>query len=146
VLARSTSFPAAPARSAEHSKIETLIAAHRLAEADRLLIAALRRNPKDAWVHCSLANVYFLRIWRDDALREWDQALALDPGLVQDATLRHRVCMALDARSSGQATHLVIRRFGPEAEAAMSECLRVTRDPTIQRTARRILEQIKERR
>jgi serine/threonine-protein kinase len=145
-LRGSTTLPTAPTRSPEHSRIEGLIAAHRLAEADRLLMGALRRNPNDAWVHFGLGSVYFLRIWRDDALREWDQALELDPRLVQNATLRQRVCTALDARSSGHAARLVLRRFGRDAETAMNECLRVTRDPTAQRTARRILEQIKQRR
>jgi len=39
----------------------------------------VRKNPDDAWAHCNLANIYFLRGKYKEAFEEYKQAIRIDP-------------------------------------------------------------------
>ena len=39
----------------------------------------VRNNPDDAWAHCNLANIYYLRGKYKEAFEEYKQAIRIDP-------------------------------------------------------------------
>src|SRR5204863_3874812 len=84
--------PAAPAPPSLQERVNALIDADKLAEAERLLLAQGILEPKAGWVHLQLGELYARRIWRKDAEREWTTALALDPSLRADPRLTGRLC------------------------------------------------------
>ena len=125
-------------------RIDALLAADQLADADRLLRAQAILEPRAGWVHLDLGEVYFRRIWRRDAEHEWDTALALDPQLRSDARLGEHVCTMLGPQWDGAGQRLVVRHLGSAAAAPLAECARSS-DPARAAVATRLLDRIKHR-
>src|SRR5262249_33525286 len=101
-----------------------------------------RARPEVAWIHQQLAEIYFRRLWRRDAIREWDEALRLEPSLRQRRALQPELCAALDPHWNGETERLLLSRFGAAAVAPMRECIRSTKDRDILRAAVRVTEQV----
>src|SRR5581483_10436698 len=84
-------------------KVGALIAGEKLAEAEKLLLAEQILSPKAGWVHLDLGEIYFRRLWRKDAEREWLAALKLEPELRHDPRLAGRLCATLGKQWKGRA-------------------------------------------
>lgn len=134
----STAAPAVTTRA----RIAALLDAGKLADAERLLRAEAILQPRAGWVHLDLGEIYFRRIWRRDAEREWDRALALDPTLRRDARLGEHLCAALGPAWNGAAQRLVVRRLGADAVAPLTACIRTTSDLGRLRAAARLVERV----
>ena len=124
--------------------VAALLAADRLADADRLLRAEAILDPKAGWVHLDLGEVYFRHLWRKDAEKEWDTALTLDPSLRSDAQLADHLCATLAPSWNGAGQRLVTRHLGAAAIAPLTECARSS-DPARAQAAARLLDHVKRR-
>jgi len=119
---------------------EELLAAGQVDEAERQLMAAIAANPRDGRLHLRLGDVYFKRVWRKSAIREWGEALRLDANLRHDAHLQQSLCTALDARSSAEAQRLLLLRFGVGVVGVMNDCIRRTRDHDVLHAAVQVID------
>jgi serine/threonine-protein kinase len=124
--------------------VAALIEADQLADADRLLRAQAILEPKAGWVHLSLGEIYFRRLWRKDADKEWDIALTLDPSLRSDAQLAEHLCTVIAPSWGGTGQRLVIKHLGAAAIAPLTECVRSS-DPQHAQAAQRLLDRVKRR-
>jgi serine/threonine protein kinase len=125
-------------------RIDALLAGDQLAEADRLLRAQAILEPRAGWVHLELGEIYFRRIWRKDAEKEWDAALTLDPSLRTDAQLASHLCTLLGAQWDGAGQRLITRHLGAAAVAPLTECAHGS-DATRAAAATRLLDRVKHR-
>jgi serine/threonine protein kinase len=123
-------------------KVEALLDSEQLADAERYLLAQAILEPRAGWVHIDLGDVYFQRLWRRDAVREWELALSMDPSLRKDARLLRRLCAVLAAGWKGVGEHFIVVRVGKDALEPMQECIRDTDDPERLRAAARVLERV----
>jgi hypothetical protein len=126
-------------------KVEALLKAEKLAEAEKLLLAEQILSPKAGWVHLDLGEVYFRRIWRKDAEREWSAALKMDPDLRHDARLGSRLCTTLGKSWRGGGERLA-QQVGAAAVKPLEECAREGGDPDRSRVAARLAERLARRR
>ncbi|HEX6838287.1 MAG TPA: hypothetical protein VF334_17040, partial [Polyangia bacterium] len=124
--------------------VAALLAADKLADAERLLRAEAILDPHAGWVHLDLGEVYFRRLWRKDAEKEWDTALTLDPSLRADAQLADHVCALLGPQWAGAGQRLVVRHLGAAAIAPLTDCAHSS-DPTHAQAAARLLDRVKRR-
>jgi serine/threonine-protein kinase len=104
--------------------VAALLAADQLADADRLLRAQAILEPRAGWVHLALGEIYFRRLWRSDAEKEWDSALTLDPSLRSDPTLATHLCATLAPAWGGTGARLAVKHLGAAAIAPLAECAR----------------------
>ncbi|HEY2745154.1 MAG TPA: serine/threonine-protein kinase [Polyangia bacterium] len=118
--------PAATPTPVESARdhVAGLLATDQLADADRLLRAQAILEPRAGWVHLALGEVYFRRLWRGDAEKEWDTALTLDPSLRSDANLAAHLCATLAPAWNGAGARLTIKHLGAAAIAPLAECAR----------------------
>ncbi|HJZ83546.1 MAG TPA: serine/threonine-protein kinase [Polyangia bacterium] len=123
------------------SQAESLTGAGRLNEAERILLRERRARPQAPWVHMDLADIYFRRLWRRDAVREWDEALKLEPSLRRDRTLQQHLCGILD-RDISDAERLLETRFAGSAAAPLVECIKTTHDRETLHNAAQMLERL----
>ena len=135
--------PPAPPPST-HDRVAALLDADQLADADRLLRAEAILEPRAGWVHLDLGEVYFRRLWRRDAEREWDAALTLDPRLRNDKRLGEHLCTLLGPQWDGAGQRLGTRHLGAAAAAPLAECARSS-DPARAAAATRLLDRVKRR-
>jgi hypothetical protein len=134
--------PVAEDETDPRKRIKALMAAGRFRDAEKELIALRRATPEVAWVRYLLGEVYFQRVWRKDALEEWDEALKLQPGLKHDRDLQKYLCTALDARSVAQTEELIAKRIGTAAVWPLKDCIRTTPNRDALRGAVRVLERL----
>jgi hypothetical protein len=125
-------------------RVAALVAADQLAEADRLLRAQAILEPKAGWVHLDLGEIYFRRLWRKDAEKEWDLALTLDPSLRDDAQLADHLCALLSPAWGGTGQRLVVQHLGAAAVAPLTECARSS-DKERAAAAQHLLDRIRRR-
>jgi serine/threonine-protein kinase len=135
-----TAQPTAPQTTRE--KVEALLDSEQLADAERYLLAQAILEPRAGWVHIDLGDVYFQRLWRRDAVREWELALSMDPSLRKDPRLLRRLCALLAAGWKGAGEHFIVVRVGKDALEPMQECIRDTDDPERLRAAARVVERV----
>jgi serine/threonine-protein kinase len=133
-----------PARASDtqEDRVTALLDADKLADAERLLLAEQILHPRAGWVHLDLAEVYFRRLWRRDAEREWEAALGLDSSLRHDPRLLHRLCATLGKPWKGAGEHLIVTKVGADAVEPMTECIRTADDPDRVRAAARTIERV----
>src|SRR5262249_44331496 len=114
----------------------------RLSEAERFLRAQTILQPKAGWVHLQLGEIYFRRLWRRDADKEWTIALTLDRGLRHDEALQSHLCPTLGPIWAGTGERLVIHHLGRSAVPALTACIRETTDLSRVQTAARLIERV----
>src|SRR6185503_12069479 len=102
----------APPADLAPSLIESLIDQEKWVEAEMLLRT---QQPRTARVHLWLGEVYFRRIWRKDAEKEWSLALDMDPSLKSDPQLLSHLCAAFGEGWKGAGEHFAIARIGRDA-------------------------------
>jgi serine/threonine-protein kinase len=123
-------------------RVTALLDADRLGDAERLLLAEQILEPRAGWVHLQLGEIYFRRLWRRDAEKEWDTALRLDPSLRSDARLGQRLCTALGPSWNGAGQRLIVRHVGADAVAPLTACIRGATDLGRLQTAARLIERV----
>jgi eukaryotic-like serine/threonine-protein kinase len=136
--------PAAAAAAADtpQAHVATLLEADRLSEAERFLRAQTILEPKAGWVHLQLGEIYFRRMWRRDADKEWNLALTLDRGLRHDEALQSHLCTTLGPTWAGTGERLVVHHLGRSAVPALTACIRETSDLARVQTAARLIERV----
>ena len=122
------------------AQAEKLAAEGKILEAEKILLAEKRAHPQSAWVHQDLGEIYFLKSWRKDAIKEWDDALKLEPSLRHDKNVRQHLCALLDAKGAADAEPVIVTRYGPGAVMLMNECIKTTKDRDALHEAVRIVE------
>jgi hypothetical protein len=140
--ATAATTPAAGDGDATAKKVAALIDGDKLADAERILMAQAILEPKAGWVHLQMGEIYFRRLWRKDAEREWDQALQLDRALRSDARLGQRLCTALGPTWNGAGQRLILRHLGAQAVAPLTACIREANDLGRLQTAARLIERV----
>jgi hypothetical protein len=105
----------------------------------------LRAQPHSAAAHLELARLYHARLWRKDALGEWEAALRLEPSLRKDPQLGAALCTTLGPKWHGGGARLLVRYFGADAIAPMTLCMRSAPSPEERRAAARVIERVKRR-
>ena len=115
--------------------MEALLSQGRLDEAETALRAQLAIADR-AELHLELAEIFFRRIWRRDALAEWDRALALDPALARDPRIATSLCAILGPHWNGAGAQLIERRLGRGALPGIVACISSVKDlPRLQAAA-----------
>jgi serine/threonine-protein kinase len=120
--AHTTAPPVLPPSTRE--QVALLLDADKLPDAERLLRAQAILEPHAGWVHLDLGEIYFRRLWRRDAEKEWELALTRDPSLRRDVRLGERLCTALSPAWKGTGQRLVLRHLGNDAVPPLTECVR----------------------
>jgi hypothetical protein len=121
--------------------VAALLDGDKLADAERLLMAEAILQPRAGWVHLDMGEIYFRRLWRRDAEREWSTALKLDPSLGRDPRLGDRLCTALGRPWKGAGERLWLR-IGRDGVDSMNACIRNTDDLERLRTVVRLAERV----
>jgi len=124
------------------AEVEHLLGQNRLNDAERVLVRARRAHPDAAWIHQELAEIYFRRLWRRDAIKEWDEALRLEPALRRQRVLQQELCAALDPHWNGETERLLEARLGATAAGLMRDCIRTTKNRDVLHAAARVTEQV----
>jgi hypothetical protein len=114
---------ATPAPAGEAARVTAMLAAGKLDEAEQELRAQLDLHAESAELHLLLGDVFFRRLWRRDAIVEWDRALTLAPTLRRDPRLTARLCSTLGGRWRGAGAELIAKHFGPDAVPALRGCI-----------------------
>jgi hypothetical protein len=127
---------------ASEARVAELLDQEKLAEAEKLLLAEQILQPRAAWVHLDLGEIYFRRIWRRDAEREWLKALELEPALRKDDTLRSHLCAILGKGWKGAGERLIVNKIRVDAVEPMNECIRAADDLDRVRAAVRVIERV----
>ena len=135
---------APPVAESMRDRVRVLLGDDRLADADRLLRAQAILEPRAGWVHLDLGEIYFRRLWRQDAEREWDTALTLEPSLRTDARLADHLCATLAPKWDGAGQRLALKHLGNAAVAPLTTCARST-DRARAQAATRLLDRLRRR-
>ena len=108
--------PTAPALAAQIRAVEAHLAAADVIRARAALEELLSAHPKDARVRYLLGRVAFAEDRRTQALDNYREAIALDPGFRADAVLIEHLGVAVsDAKTADAALDLAIERVGRPA-------------------------------
>jgi hypothetical protein len=121
-------------------RVEALIEGDKLADAERQLRAETILHPKAAWPHLLLGEIYFRRLWRSDAEKEWTAAIQLEPSLKKDPRIGKRLCATLGKGWKGAGERFIISKIGADSLAPLTECIRTTDDPDRVRAAAHVIE------
>jgi hypothetical protein len=122
-------------------EIDRLIEAGNFTAAEKALRALVQKEPRTAWTHLALGEIHFRRLWRVDAVQDWDDALRLDPELRHDKRLGDRLCVALGPKWQGGA-HLLTSRFAEELIPTLERCLASVDDYPRLQAAAHVLERV----
>jgi serine/threonine-protein kinase len=125
-------------------KVAKLLDGEKLAEAEKQLLAEQILSPKAGWVHLDLGEIYFRRLWRKDAEREWTQALKLEPSLKRDPRLADHLCATLGKQWKGTGERLA-PLIGAPAVPSLESCARDGGDVDRAFLARRLADRLKHR-
>jgi serine/threonine-protein kinase len=121
------------------ARIDELIDADKLVEAEKALRAVLPAQRGAAWPRLLLGEVYFRRLWRADASAAFEEALRLDPELRHDRRLGDRLCVALGPKWKGEGARILSARFADELVPTLERCLVAVDDyPRLQAVAREL--------
>jgi serine/threonine protein kinase len=134
-----TEKPAGEPQSVQE-RVEALIEDDKLADAEKQLRAEEILHPKAAWTHLLLGEIYFRRLWRKDAEKEWTNAIQLEPSLKKDPRIGKRLCATLGKGWKGAGERFIISKIGSDSVAPLTECIRTTDDPERVRTAAHVIE------
>jgi serine/threonine-protein kinase len=136
---RSSSHRPAPnARPVRLQSAGRLLATGKTDEAIQLLYQLRRLNPRSAEVALLLGHAYSRKQWRTDALREYGEALKLQPSLRNDRLLQQNAIAALDDPTFKAASAFIRARLGSAAAAELRRTSRQTKNPKVQARAARL--------
>jgi serine/threonine-protein kinase len=108
--------PPPPDLAAQIRKVEALLEDGDTASARRVLDSALSERPKDARVRYMLGRVAYAEDRRAEALDDYREAIALDPGFRGDPVLLgHIDAMLADSKEADGALELLIDHIGAPA-------------------------------
>jgi cytoskeletal protein RodZ len=120
-------------------QIDGLISEGKVNPAKNQLRDHLAVEKNDGWAHLRLGDLYADPLhYRRDAIREWDSAFALAPGLKSDAAFRKSVCEVVDTTDQAAAQQFLRDQFGVEqTPPLLLGCIRAAVDPSrIENTSR----------
>ncbi len=137
--------PAAAAAAKKIARLQDaarLLAAGHTDESIQTLYQVRRRDPRDADVALLLGHAYFRKLWRTDALREYNEAVKLRPALRHDRALVHNTVAALDDPTYRLARAIIKLRLGVAALAEVRLAARTSKNPKVHRRAAVLAEQL----
>jgi hypothetical protein len=109
--------------------------AGKVEEAIQVLYAVRRRDPKSADVSLLLGHLYFGKMWRTDALREYDLAIKLHAPLKRNGLLIRNCVVALDDPTYKLARAVIRTRIGTAALPELRRAAKSAKNPKIERRA-----------
>jgi serine/threonine-protein kinase len=118
---------------------KSLIAAGKVDDAIQLLYQLRQKSPRNPEVALTLGHAYFRKIWRTDALREYDAALALRPSLRSDPLLTRNAVVALEDPTFKLARSLIRNRIGASALPELRKAARDGKNVKLSQRAGRIV-------
>ena len=132
--------PAPPARSdgppsSEHNEIWSLLESNRLDEGAKRLKALVARDPDAAWPRFALGVLYYRKYWRQDALRQWQLAVAQDPEIQRDPQFGAYLCFMLDDAWSAAGMTDLLDRLGAKALPLLGRCVASAKNPRLRSLA-----------
>jgi serine/threonine-protein kinase len=143
--ASSRARPAASARKPPRlADARRLLQAGKIDDAVQELYQLRRQNARNPEVALLLGHAYFRKQWRSDGLREYDEALRLQPSLRRNSQLIHNVVTALDDPTFKVASALVHARLGTAALGALKRAGRDAKNLTVQKRAARLAVELAE--
>ncbi len=122
-------------------QIDQLISEGKVNAAKSQLRDRLAIEKSDGWAHLRLGDLYAEPFhYRRDAIREWDSAFAVMPGLKSDAAFRKSACEVFDTTDQAGAQQFLRDQFGVEqTPPLLLACIRAAAEPgRIENTARLI--------
>jgi predicted Zn-dependent protease len=125
--------------AAERAEIWSLLEGWKLDAADRRITPLIARHPDADWPHLARAELYFRRLWRRNAVLEWERALERDPRFRQDPSLGAHLCQMLDAKWEAAGIHRLLGRLGPQAARLLDRCVSSAPNPQQRALAERAL-------
>jgi serine/threonine-protein kinase len=136
---RASSRRSAPnARPVRPQSASRLLVAGKTDEAIQLLYQLRRQNPRSAEVSLLLGHAYSRKLWRSDALREYGEALKLQPALRNDRVLQRNAIAALDDPTFKAASAFIRARLGSAAAIELRRTSHQSRNPRVQTRAARL--------
>jgi tetratricopeptide (TPR) repeat protein len=137
-----------PVSSARPVRVQTasrLLAAGKIDDAIQLLYQLRRQNPRSAEVALLLGHAYSRKLWRSDALREYGEALKLQPSLRNDRVLQRNSIGALDDPTFKAASAFIRARLGSAAAPELKRTSRQSKNPKLQARAARLAVELTDR-
>jgi len=130
--------PSPRARPVRVQTASRLLAAGKIDDAIQLLYQLRRQNPRSADVALLLGHAYSRKLWRSDALREYGEALKLQPSLRNDRVLQRNAVAALDDPTFKAASAFIRARLGSAAAPELRRTSRQSKNPKVQARAARL--------
>jgi serine/threonine-protein kinase len=118
-----------------------LLNADKVDEAISVLYVVRRQMPRSAETALFLGHAYFRKMWRTDALREYDHAIELRPALRRNAGLLHNLVVALDDPTYRPARGLA-KRVGAAAIPELRRAARADKSQKVRKRAALLLHQL----
>ncbi len=115
-----------------------LLAAGKTDDAIQTLYALRKQSPRSGEVALLLGHAYFAKVWRTDALREYDTAVQLRPSLRGDRTLLRNTVAALDDPTFKTARALIRNRLGASALPELRRAEQGAKNPLVQKRAAKL--------
>src|SRR5262249_42948885 len=98
-----------------------------------------------AWAHLRLGNLYAAppKLYRRDAMKEWDTAFALEPGLKNDHAFHKSLCEGVDSTERDRVKDFFERNLGADrAPVLLLPCIRAALDAKRLENAARLIEEV----
>jgi serine/threonine-protein kinase len=130
--------PGPGARPVRAQSASSLLAAGKVDDAIQRLYQVRRENPRSAEVALLLGHAYSRKQWRSDALREYGEALKLQPSLRNDRVLQQNAIAALDDPTFKAASAFIRARIGPAAAFELRRASRQSKNPKVRARAARL--------
>jgi serine/threonine-protein kinase len=133
-----------PVYAAALAEAVALTEARKLDAAEKKLQALAAEHPDGADIRRELGDLYLARNWPEPTLKNYRAALALDPGLREDAAIIRAVISLLDSQSRGWDAHkFLLEDVGKPAMPVLTDT--VLNDPSagIRNRAKAVLDKLK---
>ena len=135
----SSGRPGPVARPPRLQSASRLLAAGKLDYAIQMLYRLRRQNPRSAEVALLLGHAYSRKLWRSDALREYGEAIKLQPSLRNDRVLQRNAIAALDDPTFKAASAFIRARLGSAAAVELRRTSHQSKSPKVQARAARLV-------
>jgi eukaryotic-like serine/threonine-protein kinase len=119
---------AEPAPPGEAARVTAMLTAGQLDAAEKELREQLDLHAESAELHLLMGELFFRRLWRRDAITEWDRALTLQPTLRRDPRLTTRLCGTLGGKWKGAGAELIVKHLAADAVPTLRGCIATATD------------------
>jgi hypothetical protein len=120
-----------------------LLDSGRLDESEARIKPLVSKDPDAAWPHLALGVLYYRRYWRRDAVKQWQRAVAEDPGIRHDPQFGAYLCFMLDDGWQAAGVADLLHQLGVGAGPLLERCVASARTPRLRSFASRALGRVR---